>query len=572
MKDTTRISAGLLLTVLPGCYTGVEHPLGQTGASDTVAGDSGIEDDDAAETGDANPGDDADPGDTACAQRTVGRQPMRRLTRVQYDRAISDLLGLDVHAASVFPADEKAGPFRSNVATPVSELQVEQYMDAAEDLARVATENVDTLVSCDDAAQSDACASSFIARFGRRALRRPLEASELAVYEDLYRDGAEAEGFETGIRLVVQAMLQSPQFLYHVELGTAGPNGETLVALTDYELASRLSFFLWNSIPDDALLDLADARGLSSAEQVREQAERMLEDPKAREAIGSFHVQWLGLDELDHLEKDPELYPELDDAVVDAMQRETIDFANWVVFEDDARLQTLLTSSSSILSEPLFPLYGLDTPPGYRPGDPVQLDPEQRAGVLTQVGFLAEHAHVDQSSPVHRGVLVRENLLCQILPPPPENANDVPPDPDPNATTRERFAEHTADPACAGCHVLIDGIGFGFEHYDAVGVYRTHEGELPVDASGELVNTSDANGTFVGAVELAHALAQSNDVRRCVSRQWMSFALGRVPTTDDDCAAQTVLDTFIESDDDLYELLLAVVTSDSFRFIHRPEA
>lgn len=573
MTDRMLIRSALLLACLPACYSGLDSFHRDPGAG------SGVDQDDEGTDG---AGDGAGPGQAQCLDGAVGRQPLRRLTRSQYNHAVRDLLGLDVDAAAAFPADEKIGPFRSNAVAPVSSLQVEQYMDAAESLAEAAVEEIEQILPCQpDVMGEEACADEFVEVFGRRALRRPLEAAEREIFRGIYEQGVEDSGFEEGIRMVVQAMLQSPYFLYHVELGQVefgegesadeADEGDELIPLTSYELASRLSFFLWDSIPDQALLDLAASSALSDPEALREQAGRMLDDPRAREAVGSFHLQWLGLDDLELLEKDPERFPQFDEQLVAAMQRETVDFTNWVVFEGDGRLETLLTSPTSIIDGPLFELYGVERPAGHTAGDLVELPPEQRAGILTHASLLAKNAHVDQSSPVHRGVTVRENFLCQILPTPPPDVDDVPPDPSPDATTRERFAEHTKNPECAGCHQLIDGIGFGFESYDAIGAFRTFEGDLPVDASGELLGAGDADGPFDGAIELAHRLAGSEDVQRCVSQQWMNFALGRVPGVDDACSIDLTHEAFVAAGYDVRELLLAIVSSDAFRFLERPE-
>ena len=228
-------------------------------------------------------------------------------------------------------------------------------------------------------------------------------------------------------------------------------------------------------------------------------------------------------------------------------------------------LSTLLTAPYTVIDETLADIYGVTLPADHQPGDVVDLDPSQRAGLLTQAGMLAAHAHFNQSSPVHRGVIVRESFLCQPLPPPPEDVDDSPPDPDPNATTRERFGEHTENPACAGCHVLIDGIGFGFENYDAVGAYRTMEGTLPVDASGEVTQAEGIEGPFDGVIELAAKLASSPDVEACVAQQWFNYALGRVQSDNDVCSTDLLLTGFVESGGNVRELMLALVATDAFR-------
>jgi hypothetical protein len=187
--------------------------------------------------------------------------------------------------------------------------------------------------------------------------------------------------------------------------------------------------------------------------------------------------------------------------------------------------------------------------------------------LLTHAGFLARFAHTNQTSPVHRGVVIRTNVLCQQLPPVPEDVDNTPPDPAPDATTRERFAEHTSNPECAACHVLIDGIGFGFEHYDAVGAFRTMEGTLPVDASGNLLAVSDIpEGEFDGAIELSAMLAQSEEVRRCVAQQWFNFGMGRVQGDEDDCSTDQIYERFEASEWNVRELMLAVVETAAFRY------
>ncbi len=321
---------------------------------------------------------------------------------------------------------------------------------------------------------------------------------------------------------------------------------------------------MWDSVPDDALLDAAGAGALGDPDGLRQQAERLLGDPRAREAVAAFHEQWLGLDELETLSKDPSVYPIFDDELREAMRNETRRFTSTVILSGDGRLETLLTAPYSYLEGPLYELYGV-TPGGEGLGDPVALPENERAGILTQASFLAAHAHANQSGPIQRGVTVRTNLLCSPPPPPPPDINAIPPDPDPEATTREIFEMHTADPVCAGCHDLIDGIGLGFEAYDGVGAFRTEQNGLPVDQTGELTVT-DVDGEFEGAVELAHMLAGSQQVRECVTLQWFRYAFGRVETEDDECSLQVLDYAFDTSDHDIRELLLAIIQTDAFRY------
>jgi hypothetical protein len=381
----------------------------------------------------------------------------------------------------------------------------------------------------------------------------------------LFESGAADEGFEGGFTLVVEGFLQSPQFLYHLELGMPPVDGEDVVALDAFELASRLSYFLWDSMPDDELFAAAQNGGLATEADVRAQAERMLADPRAAEAIASFHMQWLKLDKLPALEKNAEVYPSFVPEMREAMATETARFADHVIRFDDGRLATLFTAPYSFLDGPLFALYGVTPPADHDPNEPVDLDPTQRSGILTHASLLATHAHTDQSSPVHRGVLVREHFLCQQLSPPPPDVDVVPPELDPDASTRERFEQHRTDPACAGCHELIDPLGFGFEHYDGIGAYRAEEAGKPVDASGEIVGGDAADPVFDGAIELGQMLAESEQVRTCVAQQWFVYGFGRTRGDGDDCSFVAMYTAFAESDHDIRELLLAMVATDSFR-------
>lgn len=547
--------ASFMLFATAGCRdgSGAESDAGTTSGT----GDGGTDSGDSAD----GSGDGTDTGEPTamCPEVTVGATPLRRLTRAQYANAVRDLLGVTADT-DVLGGDEKVGPFDSNLSAPVSPVQIDQYRALSEDVATEAVGDLDALVPCDPAAAG--CTAQFVGSFGRRAFRRPLSHSEIDVHVAL------AEGADTpadGIRLVLQAMLQSPHFLYHFELDLPEPGATGVVALSDYELASRLSFFLWNSVPDDALLDAADAGELADPDLLRTQAERLLDDPRARESVASFHVQWLGLDELPHLTKDPNVYGMFDEALRDAMIAETRRFASLVVLEGDGKLRTLLTAPYSYLDGPLYELYGVTPPADASVGTPVPLPEGERAGLLTQASFLSVHAHTNQSGPIDRGATVRTAVLCDPPPPPPPGINVIPPDPDPSATTREIFEQHTADPTCSGCHELIDGIGLGMEGYDGVGAYREIQNGLPVDQTGELVAT-DVDGFFEGAVEMSNMLAESDQVRDCVSRQWFRYAFGRYESIDDDCSLDILFTEFAQTDGDVRELVLTLVTTDPFRY------
>lgn len=499
-----------------------------------------------------------------------GASPIRRMTRFEYNNTMRDLLGDTTSPAADFSAEEEALGFNNNAAALVtSEALATKYMLAAEGISERATDPITKVLPCDPAvAGQDACALAFIDSFGPRAYRRPLKRAErdafFALYKTAFSEVDNADPFRTGIELVIQAALQSPYFLYRVEMGT-GEGGEGYSALTDWEMASRLSYFLWGTMPDQALFDRAAAGALHTKEDIRDEAERMLDDPKAHDAVRELHAQWLDYGRIGNIAKDAMLFPEYSTAIGAMMKEEMRAFIEHAVFDEGGGLSTMLTSSTSYMPPELAAFYGLSTK-GMTPGEAskVSFDPTQRAGILTLGVLMTINAHTNQTSPVHRGKLVREQFLCDILsPPPPDVVFDLPM-PDPNSTARERFKQHS-EGSCYECHRLMDPLGFGFENFDATGVYRAKEAGKPVDASGSIVE-SDVNGDFNGAVELANILADSEDVKRCYVKQWFRFGYGRGETKDDLCMIEDLYTELEGADGDVRSLMIALTQTDAFMF------
>jgi hypothetical protein len=407
----------------------------------------------------------------------------------------------------------------------------------------------------------------FIGRFGRRAYRRPLASDEVDRLFAVYSMARTASDATTGARAVVAAVLVSPNFLFRPEFGTGTATLPGATQASPFELAGRLASLLWASLPDDELLDAAAAGQLETRAQVETQARRMMADVKARAGMQEFYSQWFGLPLLESATKAPAAYPGWNDQLRDAMGEETRRFVEHVLFEDDARLTTLLTAPYSFVNADLANLYGASGPTGAA-FERVMLDPAQRSGVLTQASMLAAFASSTESSPVKRGKWVRVRILCQDLPEPP---NDIPelPAPSPGVSTRERFAMHTSNPACSGCHQLIDGLGFGLEAYDGMGAFRTTDQGVTVDSSGEVTSTRDIDGTYNGGPELAARLAGSAQVRDCAPTQWLRFMLGRRELAEDTCTIAALRDAFEASDGDLRELMVALTQTDAF-FSYRP--
>lgn len=543
---------------LGGCYQGVDDHAPDGAGSP--------------EDGEADPDDDPDedPPQAQCEAPDVGETPLRRLTRAQYDNTVRDLLGVELGLAQAFVSDEKVGTFDSNAIASVTELSVEQYMDAAEQLAAEAVVDLPALLPCDPASiDEDECAAQFIDDFGPRAYRRPLTDEQREDALALYHHGLDQGSFADGIRVLVQGMLQSPFFLYHLE--QLPPEGEGQVnALSPYEVASRLSYFLWESMPDDALRQAAAAGELSTPEQLQAQAERMIADPRAKDSIRHFHAQWLELEGLTQVDKDPELFPDFSPELLASMEEEVGRFVEHVILEGDGSLDTLMTADFTFADEELAALYGVEHPGGGFAR--VELPADERSGLLTLAGVMTAHAHHNQTSPVLRGAMVRENFLCQTPPPPPDTVNDNPPGLDPTLPTKQRYEQHREDPECAGCHVLLDPLGFGFEHFDALGQFRTMDGQNPVDATGEVVGADDADGPYDGHRELTERLAGSDYARACVSRQWFRYALGRLETTADACSLDDIYARFESSDYDIRELMVAIAVSDAVSHLKVAEA
>jgi hypothetical protein len=547
----------LLLAGSTGCYSGLGD---EDGGQDGTAGESG----------DESGGTDGDDGPSAaqCAEQgpLVGMTGLRLLTGYEYDNTVRDLLGDATRPSLAFPPENQTTAFENSwLDHRVGDARV--YMDVAEDVAaRAVSERISTLLPCDPLVVGEAaCGHAFVDEFLPKAFRRPIEPAERTAFIGLF-DSAHAEhGFSEAVSLVVQGVLQSPQFLYRIEAVPDDALPGDVLPVTGHEMASRLSYFLTASMPDAELMAAAGDGGLATAADVEAQARRLLATEGGRQTVREFHRQWLDLTGLSSVSKDPALFDTLPEGVGPAWQASVEQFTEHVFFEGSGTLEELMSSDVAFLPPELQALYAEG------PADPVTgavVLSGERAGVLTQPGLMALLAYPNQSSPVARGVFVRERMLCQHLPPPPNDVVIEPPDPDPNATTRERFAQHTADDACSGCHQLIDPLGFGFEHYDAIGRFRTDENGLAVDASGTLSGIADASqvGDYEGAVELADKLLASTDFQECVAHQWTTFALGREPGEDDACAMEGIRQSFADSGGDLRELLVSIATSDSFRF------
>ena len=316
-------------------------------------------------------------------------------------------------------------------------------------------------------------------------------------------------------------------------------------------------------MPDATLFALADSGALTEPSVLRQQVERMLDDHRADQTMGVFHEQWLGITGLEEKTKDPQQFPAWGPELASSMLEETRRFSSYVVREGDALLGTLLTADFTLPDQGLLDLYGVEAPAGFATGDVVSVP--NRAGLLTQPAFLTKNSHLDQTSVVHRGLVIRRNVLCQVIDPPPNNVSTSLPASSPATTTRERLEQHVAAPACARCHQAIDPLGYAFENYDPIGAYRTQDGLGPVDASGEFFGTgADLQGGYSNALDMMDQMARSAEVRNCVSDQWFRFALGRMESLDDACTLLELHRAFEDSGGNIRSLLSQIASSEAF--------
>jgi hypothetical protein len=502
-----------------------------------------------------------------CAEAAPGPSPLRRLTHREYDNTTRDLLGDDSHLSLQFSREEIFLGFDNHAtARGTTTLLAEQYMNAAEALAARAVQNLQQLTGCnaDDTAGRDACAQAFIERFGAKAYRGPLQDAERTRLTTLYAGTSSQWGFAKGIELVLAAVLQSSRYLYRVEFGapTATPGAPNVKALTPYELASRLSYLLWGSMPDQPLLDAAGSGQLTTREQIATQARRLLASDRVHYVISDFHRQWLGLDLIEAFDSTADGFTS---DLRPLMKQETTQLVDAAIWQEGGKLSTLLTAPFSFMNARLAGFYGLTGPSGDA-FEKVALDPTQRLGILSQGGIVAAHSHAAKTSPVLRGKFVREQLLCNPPPPPPPGVDFTVAEKDANLTVRQQSEIHRADPACAACHRFMDPIGLSLEGFDAVGRLRTTDNGSPVDTSGELV-ASDVDGKLTGVADLAHKLAGSSQVRSCVVRQWFRYAYARDEASDQDaCNVARLESAFTSSDGSIPELLFALTQTDAFAY------
>jgi hypothetical protein len=465
---------------------------------------------------------------------------IRRLTQDEYVRTVSALLGIDARGATAeFPAELSTldGYFALGALGVGERLQAELRVSAEGLAARAVADPTAYagVVGCE--ATAPGCRDQFLRTFGRSAYRRVLTDTELQRFQTLFDSGASSgsgDPFREGVQVVIEAMLQSPNFWYRIDRGS-GVLDAAGERVSGYDAATRLSYLIWGRGPDRRLLDAAESGALSSAEGILAEARRLVLDPAARDRVTDFHARWLALDALPGATKDVSIFPEYSPELISSMRGEVDRFVEDATLNGNGALITLLTAPYGFADARLAAVYDL---PGSFGDELVRVDfgtDSPRSGLLTQAGFLAGHSSSnDRTSPILRGVFVLRRLLCQPIPDPPPNAQatEPPPAEEPLVTTRDYYTWKTSMAACQGCHSMINPVGFAFEDFDGIGRHREAEAGEPIDTSGEL-RISGRELPLEGGKDVARALATSPEAQACYARNWLRYAWGRADTEAD---------------------------------------
>jgi hypothetical protein len=526
------------------------------------------------------PGAPGTPGEPQCGRSVCGATgelaagtAFPRLTHLQWENSVRDLLRLDTtpDLARGFEPDTQISFFDNNTrALRVSGDLWTNYQGAAETLAESVTADAAALarllppeLPADDAERRRAV----VRDLGRRAYRRALSADEVNAHASLFEAGAthfpEMAPFDAGMRILLEALLQSPHFVYRIETGE-DLSGST-VGLSDFEIASRLSYMIWNTMPDDTLLDEAERGALGTTDQIAAQAARLLDDPRGQDMVERFHAQLFNWGLYRGMSKDGSEFPLYYDDAGDDMYEEARRFVENVVLAEEGNLAELLTAPYTFVNDGLAAIYGLDgtfdQSFSQASFDPV--DDPQRGGLLTQLGFLASHGGLTGS--VHRGVFINHRILCTELPPPPDALPPIPADDGMTMTSRERIEMHTGPGTCgASCHgTYINPIGFAFESFDGLGQYRLEENGRLIDSAAAF-EFADGPMEFDGAGELNETLADRVETHDCYTKHWVEYALGRDTAGSDLDLIQNLGDRSLDGLS-VKELIIELVKSDEFR-------
>ncbi|MFL5245708.1 MAG: DUF1592 domain-containing protein [Gemmataceae bacterium] len=498
-----------------------------------------------------------------------GRPTLRRLNQVEYNNTIRDLVGVDFHPAKDFPADDVGYGF-DNIGDVLSmpPILMEKYLTAADKIVGQAMAKPETrkrivIYEPNDKLPQQDAARKILEAFATRAYRRPVIGAEVNRLVKLFEIGQKnGDTFDASIGLAVQAVLVSPHFLFRVEQDPDPNNAKAVHPINPFELASRLSYFLWSSMPDDELFELAKKGTLRNPDVLEGQVKRMLKDSKSHALTENFAGQWLQTRRLDTSTPDPKLFKGYSAALKADMSRETELFFETIIREDRSVLD-FLDADFTFLNERLAKLYGIEGVKGdeFRR---VKLSGDQRGGVLTMAGTLTITSNPTRTSPVKRGKWILENILGSPPPPPPPDAGELSEKKDviESAPLRKRMEQHRADPNCATCHQKMDPLGFAFENYDAIGAWRTKDGKFDIDPAGILPDGK----TFTGPKELKSLLkGKDKEFRKCLTDRMLTYALGRGLESYDRCAVDQIADNLAKNEYRFSALVISIVKSEPFQ-------
>ena len=565
------IGVGICLVGSLGCRDDAVRGEGDDDTATTGMADSG--EGDTATTGDDTdePEDDDDPDDDDDDPTEFDnpweRAQLRRLTTAQYTNAVIDLLGERVDVPDDIEQDLVLSLYANVGASEVSTSEggVEKYELAAIDIASQVFSDPawrDQVVRCDPEVGN--CVRQFITDFGRRAFRRPMTTEEIDRYALAAAQVTVLQGSPwSGLQYALAAILQSPHFVYIVEIGEEHPETGRR-RYSSHEMAARLAFFLWDSVPDTALDSRADVGMLVDKDIIEEEARRMLADPKARRAFARFFDEYLTLAAVESVVKDPEIYPQVTPELLTAMRGEVLRLAEEIAFVD-GNLLTLLDADRSFVTADLAMLYGIAAPTDGldEEGFGQVWLPEGRRGILGTGAFLAVNGRVTRTSPTLRGVFVQSRLLCYDLPPPPPDVDGELPTPPSgeHVTMRELLAEHSTNESCATCHNFVDPIGLALEHYDGIGEYREDDQGLTLDVTAELEGEP-----FEGMTGLTELLAVHPGVTECMARQFYRHAVGQLENTELEPVLVSLGEKLGEGGHDFEQWVVDLVLDEGFRF------
>jgi hypothetical protein len=529
-----------------GTPTGVSTGTAGSGINPTGAGGSGV----------VTP-------PTACTPGVPATSQLPRLSRVEYDNTTKDLLGLDVQPSSMLAPDTTGA---------VDQRAWDGFQAAADSLAAQVMANPTAkakVIPC--TADTAACAQQFVTSFGQKAFRRPLTTAEVTRFTNFYTNRAtltQNGTLDQAFQLIIKAFLLSPSFLTKAEISETASGAN--YALSGYEMASRLSYMLWGTMPDDVLFAEAAANRLTTPAQILTQAQRMIADPRARTRIGEFHAQYMMMGEATRWTEaahDATKFPAFKASMVPMLAESTKRFLDYVTFDPagGGKFQDLILKPVAFVNRDLAPIYGLtSTATDYTLAN---LDQAQRAGVLTQAGFLASFSSFDRTSPILRGAFIEKNVLCRTIGSPPPDAAATPL-PNTGNTNRERVTAQTSAGACAGCHAtVVNPPGFALEAYDSVGMWQTTEKgtSFAIDTAADVA--IGANVVKVtGPVDLMQKIAASPEGQSCYAQRWVQFAYERDLTSQDVCTVQSIQTKMAGNGYTILSLVTDLTQSESFRY------